>query len=74
MTGWHTRTQPQFASFSSRPAGALPLSVGLNVIRGGEGCLRLTPWFHMSAAEARLVQGVVRRVLGRRGLLGRPTP
>lgn len=47
---------------------------GLNVIRGGEGCLRLTPWFHMSAAEARLVQGVVRRVLGRRGLLGRPTP
>ena len=39
---------------------------GLNVVHGGQNCIRLTPWFHMSAKEAMLIAAVVAKVLGRR--------
>lgn len=49
----------------------LLLQAGLVVAEGGHGCVRLTPWFHMSAREVELVAVLVGEVLGPRGRLQR---
>lgn len=38
--------------------------LGLNAIHGGGNAIRITPWFHISRCEVRLISSLVRRVLG----------